>query len=90
MFRTRTLATSVVALLAVMGASSCGDSYDRAEFVEELSADGQISVQQAECIADRVEDEIGVDRLNSRGSDLTEEETGILTAATIDCVLGGG
>ncbi len=84
---TRILATACAALVLPFTAAACGSSYDRAEFIDELVAQG-VTQEQATCITDRVEDEIGEDRLNSRGSDLTAEEEAILTSATMDCLLG--
>lgn len=67
---------------------ACG-GYDRAEFVDELVTEGGgvISEEQANCIADGLEAQIGEDRLGDRGS-LTAEEEGIVTQVTTDCILG--
>lgn len=69
-------------------AASCGDAYDRTEFVDEMVQAG-LNEEQAGCVADRAESEIGLDRLNSRGSDPTPEEEEILASAVVDCMLGG-
>ena len=68
--------------------AACGDTYDRAEFIEEMTTgDAPITEAQANCIADGVEEEFGIDRLNDRG-DLTSEEEAILTDLAFECVLG--
>ena len=81
--------TSIVALaLAISGlAAACSSSYDRAELVDELMADTGITEEQANCIADGMESEIGEDRLNDRGNPTAEEEA-IMTDIAIDCMLG--
>lgn len=77
------------ASLAVM-LSACSPGYDRAETIDDLVEEGggAISEDQATCIVDRLEAEIGEDRLGSRG-DPTPEEEEIIIDATFDCVLGG-
>ncbi len=82
----RALAVACACTVLPFAGAACGDSYDRAEFIDELVSQG-VTEGQATCITDRVEEEIGVDRLNSRGS-LSDEETEILTDATFECVLG--
>lgn len=77
----------LLAIAALLGA--CGDSYDRADFVEEMTTGANpVTDEQANCIADGVEEEFSIDRLNSRG-DLTAAEEEILTSLAISCVLGG-
>ena len=69
--------------------AACGDSYDRAEFIEEMTTgEAAVTEDQANCIADGVEEAFGIDRLNDRG-DLTAEEEAILTDLAFECVLGG-
>lgn len=83
----RALAVACACAVLPFTAAACGDSYDRTEFIDELVSTGATQ-DQAVCITDRVEAEIGIDRLNSRGSELTDEETQILTDATFDCMFG--
>ncbi|MEZ5379996.1 MAG: hypothetical protein R2733_26110 [Acidimicrobiales bacterium] len=83
----RAIALACACAIAPFTVAACGDSYDRTEFIDELVQTGATE-EQATCITDRVEAEIGIDRLNSRGSDLTDEETQILTDATFDCMFG--
>ena len=80
---TRAFALACAFTVIPLTAAACGDSYDRGESVQEL-----VDEAQAECVADRVEDEIGVDRLNSRTDELSEEDQEILTSAVFDCLLG--
>lgn len=83
--------TRTVAPIFALGVAltACGGGYDRAEFVDELVTEGGgvIDETQANCIADGLEAQIGVDRLGDRGS-LTAEEEGIVTSVTTDCILG--
>lgn len=85
-FKKVTLCGALVAIS--IAAASCGDAYDRTEFVDEMVQAG-LNDEQAGCVADRAESEIGLDRLNSRGSDPTPEEEDILASAVVDCMLGG-
>ncbi len=85
---TRAFALACAFTVIPLTAAACGDSYDRGEFVQELVDTGSVTEAQAECVADRVEDEIGVDRLNSRTDELSEEDQEILTSAVFDCLLG--
>ncbi len=79
---------SVVGVTAVAFAlSACGGGYDRAEFIAELEADVNIDNTMATCMADEMEAQIGVDRLDDRG-DPTDEETQIMTDIAFACVLG--
>lgn len=83
-----TFRAAAAASLALM-LSACSAGYDRAETIEDLveEGNGQISEAQAVCIVDRLEVEIGVDRLGSRGEPTAAEEQ-IITSAAVDCVLG--
>ncbi len=73
--------------LAAFALAACGGGYDRAEFIAELEADANIDNTMATCMADKMEEQIGVDRLDDRG-DPTEEETTIMTDIAFACVLG--
>ena len=77
-------------VLAFAGlAAACSTSYDRADLIEELTTgDNPVSQEVANCVADGMEEQIGVDRLGDRG-DPTEEEQAIITDVAITCVLGG-
>ncbi len=86
----RALALACACTVLPFTAAACGDSYDREEFISTLVEESGITEGQAICITDRAEDEIGVDRLNSRFSDPTDEEAEIITNATIECILGEG
>lgn len=70
--------------------SACSAGYDREQTIDDLVEEGggQISEENATCIVDRLEAEIGVDRLGSRGEPTSAEEE-IILDATFDCVLGG-
>jgi len=76
----------LLAIAALAGA--CGSSYDRADFVEEMTEDGSITEDQANCMADGIEEEFSIERLEGTG-DLTAEEEEVLTSLAISCVLGG-
>ncbi len=80
---------SVVGVTAVAFAlSACGGGYDRAEFIAELEENSNIDNTMATCMVDKMEDQIGVDRLDDRG-DPTDEETIIMTDIAFDCIAGG-
>lgn len=68
-------------------AAACGDSYDRQELIDELVTDTGITEEQATCMADGMEEQIGVDRLNDRGNPTAEEEQ-VMADIAIDCLLG--
>ncbi len=83
---TRSFAAASLAFML----TACSPGYDRAETIDDLVEEGggAISEDQAVCIVDRLEAEIGEDRLGSRGNPTPEEEE-IIVDATFDCVLGG-
>ncbi len=77
-------------VLAFAGlAAGCSASYDRAEFIDEMVTESGLSEAVATCVADGVEAELGLDRLDDRG-DLTAEEQEIVTTVAFDCALAGG
>lgn len=74
-------------MLAVVGlAAACSSSYDRDEFIAELETEAGLTTEQATCVVDGLEDQLGEDRLDDRG-DLTEEEEAILTDLAVGCLL---
>lgn len=76
-------------VLAAAGlASACSSSYDRGEFIAELETEAGLNTEQATCVVDGLEDQLGEDRLDDRG-DLTSEEETILTDLAVACLLGG-
>ncbi len=86
--RVLALACACTALPFTMAA--CGESYDRAEFIDGLVQDNGIPESQAICITDGLEEEFGVDGLNDRFNSLSEEDEATVTDLTIACVLGDG
>ena len=68
-------------------AAACTASYDREAAIEEIVADG-FDRALAVCIVDGMEQEFGIDKLESN-DDLTEEDEAIMFELTADCVLGG-
>lgn len=75
------------ATLAIAGAmtlAACGDSYDRDDAIEEVMSSG-VDRDVAVCIVDAVEDEFGIDKLNS-SDDLTSEDEDKLTDITFECM----
>lgn len=77
------------ALGIAFAASACSAGYDRAELIDELVAEQGVTTDVATCIADGVEQEIGLDRLDDRGNPTPEEEQAVIDI-TVDCVLGNG
>lgn len=75
-----------IALAAAGLAAACSAGYDRAESIDEFVEAG-LTTEQATCVVDGLERDIGEDRLGERG-DLTEEEEVIVTDITFECVLG--
>ncbi|MEM8923266.1 MAG: hypothetical protein AAGD35_07160 [Actinomycetota bacterium] len=78
-------------LIAVLAAgamllAACSTEYDREEFIDELITDSGVDEATATCIADGAEAELGIERLESRGS-LTEDEEAALTEIVTNCVL---
>ncbi len=69
------LAVGALALMAGLGACG-GDSYNRDDAIKQLTDEG-ISESVATCIVDAVEDEFGIDTLNSEREPTAEEETKI-------------
>ncbi len=88
MFSTRRTAALGFGILCTLTAAGCGSSYDRDEVITEF-VDSGLTQEQAVCLVDTLEAEIGTDRLGERGS-LTAEEEAIITDATFTCVLGEG
>jgi len=75
-------------VLAFAGiAAACGSAYDREEFISELVTESGVTEAQATCMADGMEDQIGVDRLNDRGNPTAEEES-LMGDIALECVLG--
>ncbi len=77
-----------VVLMAGGLASACSGGYDRADAIDEF-VEGGLTTEQATCVVDGLEDQIGEDRLGDRG-DLTAEEETIVTELAFSCVLGDG
>ncbi len=69
------LAVGALALMAGLGACG-GDSYNRDDAIKQLTDEG-ISESVATCIVDAVEDEFGIDTLNSEREPTAEEEAKI-------------
>ena len=88
MFSTRRFTAFGLRLLFALTAAGCGSSYDRDEVITEF-VDSGLTQEQAVCLVDRLEEEIGTDRLGERGSLTAEVET-IIADATLDCFLGEG
>jgi hypothetical protein len=85
----KTFVRSVVGVVAVAFAlSACGGGYDRAEYLAELEENSNIDSTMATCMVDKLEEQIGTDRLGDRG-DPTDEETIIMTDIAFDCIAGG-
>ncbi len=79
-------AVAAVAGGLVLGA--CGGEYNRDDFVSDLTESGDITEAQANCVADGVEENFSIDRLEGNG-DLTDEERSLVIDITTDCILGG-
>ncbi len=77
-----------VVLVAAGLASACSGGYDRAGAIDDF-VEGGLTTEQATCVVDGLEDQIGEDRLDDRGS-LTPEEETIVTDLAFACVLGEG
>ncbi len=74
-------------ILATAGlAAACSPGYDRAESIDDFVEAG-LTTEQATCVIDGLEQQIGEDRLGERG-DLTADEETIVTDVTFECVLG--
>ncbi len=80
---------AMAAALLSLTATACGGGYDRADTIDELvdEGGGAIDRDQATCIVDKLEADIGEDRLGSN-DDPTAEEEQIIIDATFECVLG--
>jgi hypothetical protein len=78
-------AASVV--VALGGACSSGPSFDRTGAVQRLvdAENGRLTQAQAECVVDRMADELGASRL-APDAELTPAEVQRRTAIRIDCV----
>jgi hypothetical protein len=82
----RRIVISVVAIafgLGALGACS-SNSYDRSDFVKELEDEGMTS-EQANCIADGVEDRLDIKELEDQ-NELTAEQETILGEITLGCL----
>lgn len=86
---TKRMALSGGFLALALAASACSSGYDRAEFIDELVAEQGLTSATATCVADGIEREIGLDRLNDRGDPTSEEEQAIIDIS-IDCALRHG
>ncbi len=76
------------ALAATLLMSACGSSYDRAEYITELQSAG-MSEEAAVCMVDKLEVEIGEEKLGGRASGLTDEDEAAMTEIATACILGG-
>lgn len=83
----KTIKTGFAALALGAILAACGGGYDRGDAIDEMTDQG-LSEVQAECVIDRLEDEIGEDRLGS-DDEPTAEEQEIIIAAAQECAAGG-
>ncbi|MCP3911379.1 MAG: hypothetical protein GY713_10530 [Actinomycetia bacterium] len=75
-----------VAGLSLLLAACGGSSYSREDAIADLVAD-DIDQEMAECIVDEVEDEFGIEKLES-SDDVTEEDEAKLLEIFTECFLG--
>ena len=77
------------AVMAVVGllAAACSTTYDRDKAITDLEEQG-IERVMAECIVDGVEENFGIDRLEST-DDLNADDEAVLVEITTECILGG-
>jgi hypothetical protein len=80
------LAAFVVAA-SLGGLSACSDDLDRDEAVELVKEQMGLNDEQAECVADKAIDQLGLDTLNE-DRDPTAEEIQVLTEITTECLAG--
>lgn len=86
----RKLSALALAASLVFGLAACSDdssSFNKDDAVQQLMDEGGLTEEQATCIVDAVEDEFGVDKLESQ-DELTDEDATKLGEITLDC-LGG-
>ncbi|MCP5025836.1 MAG: hypothetical protein GY929_06085 [Actinomycetia bacterium] len=75
-----------VAGLSLLLAACGGSSYSREEAVADLVAEGA-DQELAECIVDKVEEEFGIEKLES-SDDVTAEDEAKLAEIGAECVFG--
>jgi len=76
-------AIACAAVVALTLSACGGESYNRDEAIDDLVETG-LSEEAATCIVDGVEDEFGIDKLNST-DDLSNEDEEALMTITTDC-----
>ena len=68
--------------------SACGSSYSREEYISEFQGGG-LSEEVSVCIVDKLEVQIGTDKLGGSASGLTDEDQKIIADVAVECALGG-
>lgn len=87
----RKLALTAVALGVLgIGAAGCSSTYSREKTVDNLVEDGGLTEEQANCIVDVLEDEVGTEVLDENVEKDPEEWdpelTDAMVTASIDCI----
>ena len=87
----RKLAFIAVAAFTIgLAATGCSSTYSRDETIDNLVEEG-LTEEQANCVVDTLEDEVGTDELDKAvnqddSEDLSPEIQAALTTAVSDCV----
>ena len=81
-----------VAALATLGltAAGCSSTYSRDETIDNLVEDGGLTREEATCVVDKLEDEVGTDKLDEVVNDDPDNPPAdvaeAFTNAYIDCL----
>lgn len=88
----RKLALVAVAAVTIgLAATGCSSKYSRDETIDNLVSDAGLTEEQATCVVDKLEDEVGTEELDKAvnqddAEDLSPEIQEALTTAVSDCV----